>query len=253
MEIPELDALELHIWILDIPGDRLLDSEELPPLRFEDFTAGNLSEAECAQAGRFRFPRDQHRFALCRSALRHLAGAYARIDPVAIRFQTGLHGKPYLEVGQSEVPLQFNLSHTRGMGVFAFQIGAEVGIDVENSHRRVNELELGQRVFTPAELDSLRPLDPQGRRERFFAFWTAKEAFLKATGFGLSLDPRKVEVILPDGDETAGCFSVPGGEVETSPWVLRSFCRNGEYRISTACSREITPARIRVFDYERAI
>ena len=250
MEMPRLSEQELHIWILPVPEEETPEGKGMRPLRFEDFSAGALDASERARAERFRFPNDQRRFAMCRSALRHLAGSYAGLDPASIRFDTGEHGKPFLAKDLCSLPLQFNLSHTRGMGVFAFVLGDdEVGIDVENSRRPVNELELGARVFTPGELATLEPLDARARRERFFAYWTAKEAFLKATGFGLSLDPRKVEATLPDDESSSGHFRAVANAVDTSPWNLRSFCRNGDFRISLASPVRIMGDSIRVFNY----
>jgi 4'-phosphopantetheinyl transferase len=249
MEIPPLNDNDLHIWILAIPSDSMTCEDDLPPLRFEDFTAGSLSLSERARAERFHFPADQRRFALCRETLRRLCGAYTGLNPSELEFYGGPNGKPYVKSGLLSESLQFNISHTRGMGVFAFTRVGEIGVDVENVCRKVDALGLGKRVFTSAELETIRPLDEAQQRERFFAYWTAKEAFLKATGVGLSLDPRKIEATLPSSEDSSGKFSAPQGDVETNPWVLRAFRRQDEFQVSLACPEDLPRAGIRVLDY----
>ncbi len=59
-------------------------------------------------------------------------------------------------------------------------------MDVENLNRAIS-LDIARSFFAPAEADYLDALPPQHRQETFFAFWTLKEAYIKACGQGLSL------------------------------------------------------------------
>jgi 4'-phosphopantetheinyl transferase len=53
---------------------------------------------------------------------------------------------------------------------------------------RENELaRIAARFFAPAECRQLDAAPADSRRELFFAFWTLKEAYIKATGHGLSM------------------------------------------------------------------
>src|SRR5262249_50795126 len=63
----------------------------------------------------------------------------------------------------------------------------DVGVDVEHVNRRLVGLELAERFFAPVEVAALRALAEENRGEHFFAYWTLKEAYIKARGLGLSL------------------------------------------------------------------
>jgi 4'-phosphopantetheinyl transferase len=61
----------------------------------------------------------------------------------------------------------------------------EVGVDVEASNRRV-DFSIADRFFAPEEARVVKSMAPDERSRIFFRFWTLKEAFIKATGEGLS-------------------------------------------------------------------
>ena len=105
-----------------------------------------------------------------------------------IEFSFGTHGKPYLKDSE----LQFSLSHTKGAICAAFSDGDEIGIDIENKHRRINP-ELYPRVLCDEELAQV------SSGEDFIRFWVQKEAFMKRLGLGISRDLRGVNtLIIPD-------------------------------------------------------
>ena len=100
-------------------------------------------------------------------------------------WQTNQYGKPLLPTVPS-----FNISHAKGAVVCAWadQPNAILGIDIELI--REIELESFQNCFVAHEwadiIESLTPL------QKFYQYWTMKEAFIKADGRGLSLEPSKV-------------------------------------------------------------
>jgi len=147
-----------------------------------------LDDAEKRRAERFRFVEDRLAYVAAHALLRLALSAAAGGDPGAWRFEAGLRGKPRLAAVHGLADLRFNLSHTRGMVTVALARGAEVGVDVERRARRGRlDLELAESRFAPEEAESLRALsDDASRRERFLRLWTLKEAFVKATGRGLS-------------------------------------------------------------------
>lgn len=153
-----------------------------------------LSEDERARAARFHFPRDGSRFAAARTLLRTVLGHWTGVPADTLRFTYGPRGKPALPGGP-----EFNLSHSAGVAVLAVSRSGPVGVDVERLDRSVDPMGLGQAVFDPEELAVLAGLSPAQRCERFFAFWTAKEARMKLTGEGMSLPPRSIRLALAEG------------------------------------------------------
>ncbi|WP_159788876.1 4'-phosphopantetheinyl transferase family protein [Sodalinema gerasimenkoae] len=175
--LPTLVADQVWVWRLSLNGTQDLDS------MWEC-----LSSAERERADRYRRPGDRQGFILTRSWLRRLAGAYLGLAPEALQFQVSPHGKPFL----AGSPLRFNLSHSGDWALLAFSGDRPLGIDLE-VHRSVPVLALAKRFFQGSEWARLQELSGDWQRQVFFDYWTAKEAYLKATGEGLGA-LSKVEI-----------------------------------------------------------
>jgi 4'-phosphopantetheinyl transferase len=149
------------------------------------------SDGERHAALRLRFEEDRARSLGARGLARVVLAELSGTPAEALQFSVGPHGKPHLvEPGE----LQFNTTHSGDYVGLVVAEGLEVGIDLEVANPRVDPLEVGPTVFTPAELAALRGVAPDETRRRFFVSWTRKEAALKAWGTGFSLDAREVEV-----------------------------------------------------------
>lgn len=160
-----------------------------------------LAAAEQVRAARFHRDRDRHTFILSRGGLRWLVGQYLGLDPVAVAFCYGDRGKPHLNPTHnppSGPGLEFNLAHSGDWVVYGFTQGAAIGVDVETIIPRSHGEGLIQRCLTPQEQQTLSSA-PASRQRQFFGYWTAKEAYLKATGQGLSYPMASVEVAWVDG------------------------------------------------------
>ena len=156
---------------------------------------GLLSADEAERAHRFHFDRDRHRYVRGRAFLRSILGQVCGQDPASLIFGKGPQGKPFLP----GCDLSFNLSHSRDLAVAALSWAGPLGIDVEFIDRVADIAGLAQVCLTTAEAAVLAALPEAARRERFFAFWTAKEARMKLTGEGLMLPPRQIEMTLVAG------------------------------------------------------
>ncbi len=86
-----------------------------------------------------------------------------------------------------------SLSHSGGWIAAATTRSGRVGVDIEAA-RPVSPA-LARRCLADSELAWWEEA-PVGRARtlRFLRLWTAKEAYLKATGAGLSTDPRDVPI-----------------------------------------------------------
>jgi 4'-phosphopantetheinyl transferase len=151
-----------------------------------DVEAAGLSADEMTRASRFHFERDKTRFIRCRSALRELLSGYMTIPKFEIRFEYLPTGKPQLSADQNPCQLQFNVSHSAGMALIAVSSKYRLGVDIEAVRSNVDTDSLAERFFSMRERIGLRALPDHLRLPGFYACWTRKEAFLKATGRGLS-------------------------------------------------------------------
>ena len=132
-----------------------------------------------------------------RGMLRETLSRYAPVAPEDWRFRTGEHGKP--EIAQpAQERLRFNLSHSDRLVACAVTLDHDIGVDIENTARECDALEVGEYVFTDEENRALRGLTEHARQQRFFELWTLKEAWLKARGSGFAFDPRGVSFDLDD-------------------------------------------------------
>jgi 4'-phosphopantetheinyl transferase len=144
-----------------------------------------LNEAEHDQATRFHFAEDSAAYVAAHALLRGLLAPRLGRVPTEIRFVHGVNGKPCLDA--PEPVLYFNLSHTRGMVGVALARRCDIGIDVERVEPRRLRLDTAHRFFAPAEVEQLYALPPERRCDASFAFWTLKEAYIKAVGLGLAM------------------------------------------------------------------
>ena len=175
---------EVHVWQVD----QVAWEKETGAL-FE-----LLDSDERERAARFKFPEPRNQFVISRALLRQCLGRYLHVEAREIRFRTTANGKPELaanaDLHLQDFPvndLRFNLSHTHGVTVFAVTRHRQVGVDVEKIREDTNALELAERFFSRQEVEWLRSQPASEHIPSFFSCWTAKEAYIKAHGQGLSM------------------------------------------------------------------
>jgi hypothetical protein len=120
-----------------------------------------------------------------RAVLTRLLAAYLKIEPAAVSFEVGPHGKPAL-AGAGATDLRFNMSHTRGLAVYAFARGTEVGIDVERARDRLDTVRMARRFIGADAADRLQALEPGERPQGFVTAWVRYEATVKCLGTGIA-------------------------------------------------------------------
>jgi 4'-phosphopantetheinyl transferase len=147
-----------------------------------------LSLEEQKQEQRFHFERDRHRYVVSRALVRTSLSRFAAVAPEHWSFTVGRYGRPEIANQPADSGrLSFNLSHTHGLIALAVGHEREIGVDTENTLRRVDSLEdVAKRFFAPSEYNALMAQPTDERADRFFHYWTLKESYLKARGTGLS-------------------------------------------------------------------
>jgi 4'-phosphopantetheinyl transferase len=169
----DLSGRNVHVWAV---------RTEAPGAVAERFELV-LGPEEKGRAARFRSDHLRYSFVIARGVLRILLGHYLNASPNSIRFKYGARGKPALAVPAN---IEFNVSHSAALAVFAFTAGCEVGVDIEQIRALQDMQTIADRFFCSEEATELMSLTADQRERGFYLCWTRKEAYVKATGDGLS-------------------------------------------------------------------
>jgi 4'-phosphopantetheinyl transferase len=178
----------VHVWRVRLDPPRELDA-----------LWSLLSSDEQARARRFHAERHRRRFVVAHAALRRILGAYLERQPESLLFTSGANGKPSLagqDAGRRR--LEFNLSHSADLALVAVAWDRPVGVDLEEWKLDMEHLALAERFFSPAEREALRALtaSKDDLVRGFFAAWSRKEAYLKASGLGVTRGLHHFDVTL---------------------------------------------------------
>jgi 4'-phosphopantetheinyl transferase len=216
---------EVHLWRVD------LESIGADEFRWQQV----LSADELARAASFHFSRDRQRFVAARAWLRTILAGYLRTDPRSLTFSYSKKEKPSLGPDFAGSDVRFNVSHSGGIALLAFTRGREIGVDVELL-RRDSDLEgISRRFFSAHEQRQLAALPDEEKIEGFFRCWTRKEAYIKATGDGLSLPLDQFDVSVEPGTSNALLATRPD-HLEAGHWLLREV-KGGPGYIAALCVR----------------
>mgnify|MGYP006266897167 CR=1 FL=1 len=205
----KLGPHEVHVWRANL---------DLSAAQVEEL-AKTLSTDEKSRAGSFYFEQHRQRFIVGRGLLRTLLGRYLQIEPGQLQFDYSPRGKPTLAGRSGAHPLQFNLSHCQGLALYGFTCDRPIGIDLEYLRSSIEAETIAQRFFSAREYTALIALPAQERQKGFFRAWTAKEAYLKATGEGLAGSLEQVEISLIPG-EPSRLLSIHGNSQAAVGWSL---------------------------------
>jgi len=182
-----------------------------------------LNAEERARAERLLSERHRLLWVRSRAVLRALLARYLSLDPAVLELSLGEHGKPMLDSGGA-APIQFNLSHSGEIALYAVSAERAVGIDVEVERRAIDELRVAAGVLGSAETERLAALDPETRTREFLRAWVAHEAAVKCRGGGLGRPSRGSPVTelwtaeLDVGPRAAAAVVVEGGPCELRLW-----------------------------------
>jgi len=192
-----------HIRTLQpgLRGTGLRPSDVSGPARCSVFVAHrrHLQERHCnlldiletERCRRYRIAADRDRFTLAAVLLRAVAGRTTGVEASAVVVDRTCdscgdqHGRPRLP----GTDLQVSISHSGDVVAVAITPAGPVGVDVEQIES--GHSDLVTTVCTGSELRHV------GTAADFYAYWTRKEAVLKATGEGLRRRMTSIEVTAP--------------------------------------------------------
>ena len=184
-----LQSSEVHVWRVD------LEQTEEAVNQFRK----TLDPDELQRASRFYFERHRRAFVVGRGFLRDVLGRYLKSKPDVLKFSYGTYGKPALKSEHKDARLRFNLSHSHNVGLLAITADNHIGVDVEHNRADFATEEIARRFFSRCEVEVFNTLRKEEQVAAFFRCWTRKEAFIKATGRGLSQALDGFDVTLGPG------------------------------------------------------
>ncbi|MEX2725104.1 MAG: 4'-phosphopantetheinyl transferase superfamily protein [Candidatus Freyarchaeota archaeon] len=192
------------------------------PISVVDKLSYMLSSDERKKAGRFYFERDKKRFIVRHGVLRMILRCYLGLKADEMNFCYGQNGKPRLSRLFGNEAIFFSMSSSEDLALYGFARNREIGVDVE-SIRAIPEMDhIANLILSMREKEFYCSLPKDHRRKAFFTYWARKEAFLKATGEGLSRPFNKIELMF-DFDEPTRCFVIDVDRKRLPVWSIFSF------------------------------
>lgn len=173
---------EAHVWL--VRPEAILD-----PVRLATYT-GLLSPAESVRYRNFRFSRDRHLYLVSHALVRSVLSRYGDVDPAHWCFAPTEHGRPEIAAPDLPLRLRFNLSHTTRLAACVVVLNDACGIDVERVSSRSSLQGIAEEMFAESELADLQQRHGTDYLQRFFSYWTLREAYCKAQGTGLTHSDR---------------------------------------------------------------
>ena len=204
-----LEPGDVHVWLAD---PKLALNAELRP-RLEAVLGAGERERHRA----YFFEQHRAQYLVAHALLRFALSQYVPREPASWTFTQGRYGRP--EIASScSVPFRFSVSHTHGLVGVAVTRTSDIGFDLEHTCRPFDPLPLAERYFAPLEVAVLCRMTAQQQRQRFFEYWTLKEAYAKARGLGLRLPLDQCTFELPPAAPPRVTFDV---RLDDDPHVWR--------------------------------
>lgn len=170
----EAGASSLVTWLWSVAEDACWD---------DNVCMGLLSEQESQFIERLANEKSRTSYIRNHAMLRATLAKLLDSNTGKLVIDVSEFGKPYLK---AHPQLQFNLSHSGQFGALVAGERVRLGIDIEVSTSDFRFARLAQRLF-PAETEQLGGVAKASDDElRFTRAWTAKEAYIKALGTGLT-------------------------------------------------------------------
>jgi 4'-phosphopantetheinyl transferase len=223
-----LETGEVHLWCISLTGS----SQKITEM------TDIISQEERDQAKRFHAQSSRVGFILGRGSLRMLLGDYIDINPSNMQFQYSVAGKPRLINDSNDADIQFNYSQSGNLGLISITKDRCIGVDIEKIREDFDFKPIAMRFFTTYELSNLFRLPEREQRSGFFRLWTAKEAYLKAIGVGLSSSLSQFDIELPNsGDVDRYSFI---GKNDQTRWTIKWVFPYPGYSAAVAVPGEFT-------------
>ena len=237
---------KVHVWMIAV-GQGSVDLSRAASL---------LDPYERERARRLSTDALRRRYVAAHLGVRRILAGYLSMPPDAISFARTAGDKPHV-VGAE---LAFNVSHSGDWAVCAIAERGDIALRTTSSDRRVPRMPgrigvdievirpvndadgIVRRFFARPEAEEYARAAGEAQRAAFFELWTHKEAFVKATGEGLT---RPLDSFAVLGGSNGGPRRLVF-ESDESPrqWCLRSFVPAPGYAGAIALDQAVTSIEI---------
>lgn len=187
-----IESNKIHLWCVS-------DTDITCTIQLSNYYSLLKSE-ERLQYSRFVHKADKNQYLVTRALIRYVLSTYDHsVQPEQWEFLKNSFGKPYI-ANHTKLPLKFNISHSKGMVVMAVTLFQDIGVDVENTTRKVDYIDIAKNYFSKIESEIMK-LNNHNESNYFYTLWTLKEAYIKARGMGLSIPLNSFSFILSKNDD----------------------------------------------------
>lgn len=232
--IPILETERIRPGDLNSPVLFIVKNDGFGQIEMEAF-AGFLTPEETERSRRFRHSGNRESYILVHGLLREILGGHLGIKPASVQIGYNSFGRPFLTGYPGNI--FFNLSHSSGLSVLAFDPLNEIGVDTEYMDADFEYDDIVNMFFSGDEKSYIRETGEESR-SRFYEIWTRKEAFLKALGIGIT-EHLKIEVLRENQTGTEISRNVAGQK----EFFFRSMVFENNYRITVATGSGSGPVR----------
>lgn len=222
---PENHKASITIWYCDL-------AQPFDPTKLAQWESW-LDPQETTRMNRFHRHEHRVRFLVSHAMTREVIARQNGGSPACIEFGALAQGKPYISRPAALRRYFFNLTHSHDMAAIAISESSPLGLDLEWLGRKGPEVSLAGRYFTPTEYKDIlnHPLHLQ--HQRLLRYWTLKEAYIKAEGWGLSAGLDSFEFTLSETEPPQLHICKP----EATPrhnWQFQQFTMKNSHLVAIA-------------------
>jgi 4'-phosphopantetheinyl transferase len=155
----------------------------LPPERLA------LPPEEAERIARYKNEDDRQARRAAHGLVRHCLGLFLSRPPESLHFIRDAKGRPFLA---DAVGIDFNLSHGSRWITVGMSRAGRIGVDVQEGGDSFDWRAVSRAYLHKDEIETLQKLATSAQSRAALQLWCLKEAFLKATGEGLSTPPYRL-------------------------------------------------------------
>ncbi len=148
-----------------------------------------LPRQEAERIHRYKKEDDRRARRAAHGLARHCLGTFLSRSPESLVFTRDAKGRPFLA---DVAGWDFNLSHGRRWIAVGFSRAGRIGVDVQEGADSFDWKAVSRAYLHKDEIATLQKLTAAGQSRAALQLWCLKEAFLKATGEGLSTPPYRL-------------------------------------------------------------